>query len=83
MKNLVKQFLNGELSVNEFTVLVAVNSKADKTGAVKATTTEIADGLNNSLSRHAVARALRNLQDKNLLTWQTNTFDSRSTIYVR
>lgn len=69
-RNIISKLTSGELSVNEFAVYVAVRAKSNK-GTVNTTTTQISQDLNNSLSRHAVARSLRKLQKKNLVTWST------------
>jgi DNA-binding MarR family transcriptional regulator len=83
--NIFTQFLNGDLTVNEFAVLVAVSTKAGSGRVVNdVTTIDIAQGLRNNLSRHAVARALRSLQKKQFLNWNTRALNGRaSTIVVR
>lgn len=83
--NIFKQFLNGSLTVNEFAVFTVVNTKAGKQSVLAGTTTtQIAEALNNGLSRHAVARALRNLQRKQFIDWQTQGIGGGlSTITVR
>ncbi len=81
---LFSQFSNGKITVNEFAVMVAVATKANGGNIVSdVTTTEIAEDLQNNLSRHAVARALRNLQKKNFLDWRTANGRIGSTIVVR
>jgi DNA-binding MarR family transcriptional regulator len=67
--DIINQFFNGNLNVNEFAVLVAVSTKAGTSNVVNTTSTEIASGLRGGLSRHAVARALRSLHKKQFLYW--------------
>lgn len=81
--NIFTQFNSGKVTVNEFAVYVAVNTKAFNGVVNDVTTTEIASDLRNGLSRHAVARALRSLQRKNMLNWQTALGRTGSTITVR
>ena len=74
-------FINGKLTPNEFAVLVTVQANANgKNLTVSAT--EISNQLNGNLSRHAVARALRNLQDEGWISWQTRGVNRTSTITV-
>jgi hypothetical protein len=81
MKSPINAFIDGQLSVNEYTVLVAVLAKAEgRSTTVSAT--EISNSLRGDLSRHAVARALRNLQRDNWLTWKTAGVNRTSTIQV-
>ena len=82
--NLISQFTNGNLTINEFAVMVAVATKANGGNTVSdVTTTEIAEDLQGGLRRNAVARALRNLQKKNFINWQTANGRTGSTIVVR
>lgn len=81
MKSAINAFVNGKMSVNEFTVYVAVTAKANGS-SVTASATEISDSLRGDLSRHAVARALRNLQSDGWLSWQTGGSNRTSTIQV-
>ena len=81
MKSPINAFLDGKLTVNEYTVLVAVQAKADGY-SVTASATDISNSLRGDLSRHAVARALRNLQRDNWLTWRTAGINRTSTIQV-
>jgi MarR-like DNA-binding transcriptional regulator SgrR of sgrS sRNA len=84
VNNIFTQFLKGDVTVNEFAVVVAVAAKAGTGNSVTTTTIDIADGLRNGLSRHAVARALRSLQKKQLLNWNTRSGNGHlSTIVVR
>jgi hypothetical protein len=82
MKSAISAFMNGNLTVNEFTVYVAVQAKSDFTGTVIASATEISDSLRGALSRHAVARAIRNLQRDKWLTWETRGVNRISEIRV-
>lgn len=82
MKSAISAFLNGDLSVNELVVFTAVQAKTDFTGSVTASATEISNSLDGDLSRHAVARALRNLQSDGWLSWQTGGASRTSTIQV-
>jgi len=81
MKSPINAFLDGKLSVNEYTVLVAVSAKAAGHSAT-VSATEISNSLRGDLSRHAVARALRNLQRDNWLTWNTSGINRTSEIRV-
>jgi hypothetical protein len=83
-RNALNQFLNGDLTVNEFTVYVAVSALADQysTRTLSTTTPQLVSRLGNSLSRHAVARSLRNLQNKEMINWNTNTGSRYSQIEV-
>jgi MarR-like DNA-binding transcriptional regulator SgrR of sgrS sRNA len=75
-------FINGQLTPNEFAVLITVQANANG-NRLNTSSTEISNRLNGTLSRHAVARALRNLQDNGWLSWQTRTGSNRtSTITV-
>ena len=74
-------FVNGQLTPNEFAVLVTVQANANG-NSLTASATEISNRLNGNLSRHAVARALRNLQDEGWLSWQTRGVNRTSTITV-
>jgi hypothetical protein len=74
-----KALVNGQLTPNEFAVLIAVQTNAYG-NTLTASATEISSRLNGNLSRHAVARALRNLQDGGWLSWQTRGINRTSTI---
>jgi hypothetical protein len=74
-------FINGKLTPNEFAVLVTVQANANGKN-LTASATEISNQLNGNLSRHAVARALRNLQDEGWISWQTRGINRTSTITV-
>ena len=74
-------FINGKLTPNEFAVLVTVQANANGKN-LTASATEISNQLNGNLSRHAVARALRNLQDEGWISWQTRGVNRTSTITV-
>ena len=74
-------FINGSLTPNEFAVLVTIQANA-KGNTLTASSTDISNRLNGGLSRHAVARALRNLQRDNWLTWDTSGGSRNSTISV-
>ena len=74
-------FINGKLTPNEFAVLVTVQANANGKN-LTASATEISGRLNGNLSRHAVARALRNLQDEGWISWQTRGINRTSTITV-
>lgn len=76
-----KAFINGKLTPNEFAVLVIVQANA-KGSTLTASTTEISNQLNGNLSRHAVARALRNLRDNGWLSWQTRAANSSRTSII-
>ena len=75
-------FVNGQLTPNEFAVLVTIQASANGKKSITASATEISNRLNGDLSRHAVARALRNLQDEGWLSWQTRGVNRTSTITV-
>lgn len=82
MKSAITAFLDGKLSVNEFTVLVAVQAKTGVNSTITTSATSISDSLRGDLSRHAVARALRNLQRDNWIVWNTKGNNRTSTIFV-
>ena len=65
--NIIDPLHSGTLSTNEFTVYVALKATAHKNRVVTSAP-QLATTL-GCLSRHAVARSLRTLQTKNLLTW--------------
>lgn len=73
--------VNGELTPNEFAVLVAVQANADK-NVLTASAAKISNQLNGNLSRHAVRRALRNLQNNGWILWQTSGTNQPSTIVM-
>jgi hypothetical protein len=81
MKSAIESLNNGQITTNEFAVLTVVRAGASS-GRLNASTTQIADSLNGELSRHAVARALRSLQKRNWLSWNTGTGQRNSTIVV-
>ena len=72
-------FINGKLTPNEFAVLVIVQADA-KGNSLTASSTDISNRLNGTLSRHAVARALRNLQEAGWLSWQTRSASNRASL---
>lgn len=76
-----KAFINGELTPNEFAVLITTQANASGNN-LTASATEISSYLHGNLSRHAVARALRNLQDKGWLSWRTRGINRTSAIMV-
>ncbi len=81
MKQAFRSFLDGDLSVNEFAVLTALLSRTNgNAGAIKTTAPEISTTFRGELSRHAVARALRNLQKDNWLTWSISGRNSTITV---
>ncbi len=82
--NLFAQFSNGKLTTNEFAVMVAVSTMANDNNVVdQVTSTEIAENLHGNISRHAVLRALRNLQKKDFIHWHTSPRSADSYIEVR
>lgn len=79
---LFQSFRNGNLTPQEFAVMVAVQGIANGQPSITASATEISDAIYGNLSRHAVARALRNLQNDGWLSWQTSGVNRTSTIVV-
>jgi hypothetical protein len=77
-----QSFRNGALTPQEFAVMVTVQALANGSRSLSASTTKISAALNGNLSRHAVARALRNLQRDNWLTWNTSGGSRNSVIAV-
>lgn len=82
MKSAIETFIDGNMTVNEYTVLVAVQAKSNDNGEVTTSASEISNSLRGELSRHAVARALRNLQKDNWLKWNTKGTSRTATITV-
>lgn len=77
-----QSFRNGGLTAQEFAVIVAVQALANGTSRLTASATAISEALNGNLSRHAVARALRNLEDDGWISWKTSGINRTSTIVV-
>jgi len=83
INTLFQSLRSGDLTPNEFAVAVAVQALANGQRTVSTSTPQISSLL-NGLSRHAVARALRNLEKKSIINWQTTRVDGGcSTIMVR
>ena len=77
---LIQSLNNGDLTPNEFAVLVAGQALANGSKTLTASTTALSKVL-NGLSRHAVARALRNLENEGWLTWDTNGGSSSKIVF--
>jgi len=80
--SLFQSFRNGNLTPQEFAVMVAILGLANGQRNVTASATEISEALYGNLSRHAVARAIRNLQSDGWLSWKTSGINRTSTIVV-
>ena len=80
-QSLFQSIRTGALTPQEFAVMVTVQALANGGRSITTTTTSISAALNGSLSRHAVARALRNLETDNWLTWDT-TSKPKTTISI-
>lgn len=79
----MSQYFRGDLNLNDLVTYVAVRTLAnERSGSVTITTPTLANTLGNQFSRHAIARSLRKLQTKNLVSWQTKR-GGVSTIAVR
>lgn len=81
-QTLFQSFREGNVTPQEFAVMVAVQALANGSSRITASATEISEALNGNLSRHAVARALRNLQDDGWISWRTSGVNRTSTIVV-